>query len=145
MIEYRTMTMDDVEAAAELERACFSSPWSARAFAESIRDKNIVYVIAVRDGELVGNCGLRSVAGEGEITNVAVRADVRKQGLATKLLQELMRRGEALGVKAYTLEVRCHNIEAITLYERLGFRSEGIRPGFYTDPVEDAVIMWRRE
>ena len=143
-IEYRRMTEADVQAAAALEAECFSEPWSEAAFAESIPDKNIVYVVAIRDGELIGNCGVRCVCGEGEITNVAIHQDMRKQGIATAMMEELIRQGELLGTCDFTLEVRCQNAGAIALYEKLGFVSEGIRPRFYTNPPDDAMIMWRR-
>ena len=61
------------------------------------------------------------------------------------MLSELICRGEAFGITEFTLEVRVSNASAIHVYEKLGFRSEGIRPGFYEKPVEDAMIMWRRQ
>ena len=69
----------------------------------------------------------------------------RGRGIASRLLQELMVRGNAQGVEAYTLEVRVSNSIAIHVYEKLGFVSEGIRPDFYERPTEDAMIMWRRK
>ena len=69
----------------------------------------------------------------------------RGMGIAQRMLGELIRRGEEKGVQAFTLEVRAGNAAAIHVYEKLGFASEGIRPGFYEKPAEDAVIMWRRK
>ena len=83
--------------------------------------------------------------GEGDITNVVVHPDYRKRGIAYKMLTELLYRGEEkYGIEAYTLEVRESNIEAIRLYERLGFVREGIRKDFYEKPEENALIMWKR-
>ena len=78
------------------------------------------------------------------MVNVAVKPEYRKRGIASGLLNELMRAGSERGVKDYTLEVRAGNHGAIALYENLGFKSEGIRKDFYREPVEDALIMWKR-
>jgi ribosomal-protein-alanine N-acetyltransferase len=84
------------------------------------------------------------IAGEGNITNVAVDMALRNRGIGTRMLRYLIGEGEQKGLSAFTLEVRAGNAAAIHVYEKLGFRSEGIRPNFYEKPVEDAVIMWKR-
>ncbi|MCR5403576.1 MAG: GNAT family N-acetyltransferase, partial [Butyrivibrio sp.] len=92
-----------------------------------------------------GLCGVRNISGEGEITNVSVSGDVRRQGTAYKMLRQLLERGIGIGIKDYTLEVRSSNAPAIGLYEKLGFKSEGKRPGFYDEPKDDAIIYWKRK
>ena len=98
------------------------------------------------DGErLVGNCGVRNIVGEGEITNVAVDVDYRGQGIAQRLMKALLARGTEMGITAFTLEVRNGNEPAVRLYESLGFVQEGLRRNFYENPKEDARIYWKRD
>jgi len=106
--------------------------------------KEYFYMVAAQAGEVVGYCGMYKVLDEGNITQVAVREDVRRQGIAGKLLQDFMQNGKDCGVNAYTLEVRVSNQSAIRLYEACGFIKECVRKDFYSAPKEDAYIMWKR-
>lgn len=119
-------------------------PWSAASFLQMIEKEDSAYFVAEEDGRLLGGCGLLLIAGEGNITNVVVAPEARRRGVATGLLTYLLAEGGRAGLTAYTLEVRVSNVAAIRLYEKLGFASEGIRPGFYEKPTEDAMIMWKR-
>ena len=92
-----------------------------------------------------GIAGMRIVCGEGDIDNVAVLPEYRNHGIASSLVEELLKAGKEAGVEEFTLEVRVSNEAAIRVYEKAGFVSEGIRPGFYEDPKEDANIMWIRK
>ena len=74
---------------------------------------------------------------------MSVSGDCRREGVAYKMLKQLLERGHGIGIKDYTLEVRAKNTPAIGLYERLGFVNEGVRPGFYDEPKDDAVIYWK--
>ena len=143
--EIRPMSENDLEASAELEAMCFSTPWSLQAFKDSL-DKPDIYLfrVAYLGDELVAQAGLIMSFDEADVINVAVKPEYRKQGIASGLLNELMRAGSERGVNDYTLEVRAGNHGAIALYEKLGFKSEGIRKDFYREPVEDALIMWKR-
>ena len=143
--EIRPMSENDLEASAELEAMCFSTPWSLQAFKDSL-DKPDIYLfrVAYLGDELVAQAGLIMSFDEADVVNVAVKPEYRKQGIASGLLNELMRAGSERGVNDYTLEVRAGNHGAIALYEKLGFKSEGIRKDFYREPVEDALIMWKR-
>ncbi len=143
--EIRPMSENDLEASAELEAMCFSTPWSLQAFKDSL-DKPDIYLfrVAYLGDELVAQAGLIMSFDEADVVNVAVKPEYRKRGIASGLLNELMRAGSARGVKDYTLEVRAGNHAAIALYENLGFKTEGIRKDFYREPVEDALIMWKR-
>lgn len=140
----RQMNEADADAAARLEAECFSQPWSKQAFLDTLKLSYAYYCVAEEDGMLIGLCGLRNIAGEGEITNVAISEKYRKRGIAAKLLAKLLEEGKSLGIKAYTLEVREGNIPAICLYEKFGFEVIGKRQKFYDRPVEDALIMWKR-
>ena len=100
----------------------------------------------VDDTRVLGAISLTRVGDDGEIGNVAVLPKFRRQGIARKLLTEAIRFGEReQNLQAFTLEVRAGNAAAIRLYEAAGFHEEGRRPRFYTEPVEDALIMWRRK
>lgn len=144
MIVYRKMRADDVPFISRLEEETFSMPWSAASFLQMIEKEDSAYFVAEEDGRLLGGCGLLLIAGEGNITNVVVAPEARRRGVATGLLTYLLAEGGRAGLTAYTLEVRVSNVAAIRLYEKLGFTSEGIRPGFYEKPTEDAMIMWKR-
>ena len=140
----RPMEDSDVLAASKLESATFSMPWKADDFLEMVRADYAYYYVAMVGNNLVGIAGLRDIAGEGEITNIAVDLDYRGLRIGKELVMTLLDKCDDLNIKDITLEVRVSNRVAINLYESLGFVSEGIRPGFYEKPTEDAVIMWRR-
>lgn len=144
MIQYRRLREEDVAAVSRLEKETFSMPWPAESFLHMLEKEDTVYFVAEEDGQILGGCGLLLIAGEGNITNVAVVPGARRRGVATGLLTYLLSEGDRAGLTAYTLEVRVSNEAAIGLYEKLGFVSEGIRPNFYEKPREDAMIMWKR-
>lgn len=144
-LRIRRMERADAAAAAALEAACFSEPWREADFAQAAQESGVLYLLAEWEGRPAGLCGVRNLAGDGEITNVSVDAALRRRGIAEQMLRRLMREGEKLGIRAYTLEVRRSNAAALALYEKLGFRAEGIRPRFYRKPVEDALILWKRQ
>ncbi len=138
----RAMEMRDIEAVAILEAENFSEPWSANSFIEEIRKETSLYIVAYEGETLVGICGLVTSFDEGEVLNVSVTKEYRKQGIAYQMLQHLLNEGESKGIKHFTLEVREGNVPARTLYEKLGFVCEGIRPNFYRNPAENAAIYW---
>lgn len=143
-ITYRRMTPEDVPFISKLEEETFSMPWSADSFLEMISKEDARYYVAEEDGRLLGGCGVLMIAGEGNITNVVIAPQARNRGIGTAMLRHLMAEGEREGLTAYTLEVRVSNAAAIHVYEKLGFESAGIRPGFYEKPDEDAMIFWKR-
>ena len=140
------LTKELVPEVAAIEAMSFSEPWSEQAYMEACDKEEYLYLAAVNDGgHAVGMCGLLIGPFEAEVMNVAVHPDYRGQGIAKRLLGTLLEAGDARGVKEYTLEVRVGNAGAIHVYEAQGFVGEGVRPGFYCTPVEDALIMWKRE
>ena len=146
----RRMTADDIEKVLVVERACFSHPWSAEVFSATLLLPYAHYYVAEiteEDGtqRIVGECGVRDIVGEGEITNVAVHPDWQGFGIASRMLGDVLARSLEEGMTAFTLEVRAGNRPAIALYKKYGFHTEGIRADFYDKPVEDALIMWRRK
>lgn len=138
------MKAEDVPEISRLEREAFSMPWSEEDFEGMIRSENARYYVAEKDGVILGGCGLYIVLEEASITNVVIRREARNQGVGTELMRHMMEMCGRDGVKAFTLEVRVSNKAAIHMYEKVGFVSEGIRPGFYEKPAEDAMIMWKR-
>ena len=125
------MTADHLDEVAELERICFSTPWSRNMLAEELDES----------GKVVGYAGLQVVLDEGYITNVAVRPECRRQGIAGKLLQVFLDFAQGNHLAFLTLEVRASNYDAIALYGSRGFRSVGRRKNYYEHPKEDAIIM----
>ena len=126
---------------AALERACFHAPWSADALREELDNPHAVFRVAVDgSGGVLGYVGMHHLVDEGFITNVAVAPDARRQGVAKALLEHLAAYGVAHSLYRITLEVRVSNAPAIALYEGAGYVRDGVRPGFYSHPTEDAAI-----
>ena len=140
----RPMEERDIAQAARIEAESFSTPWSAEAFRKSLALDYTIFLTAEWEGRVAGYCGCYVSLEEAEITNVAVKEELRGRGIARALLLELLRQGEARGAKAVLLEVRAGNAPAIRLYEGLGFEREGLRRNFYEQPREDALVMWKR-
>lgn len=143
-IEIRKLQEEDIEPLSRIEAETFSMPWSPQDFRDLLDRDYCTYLVALAEGEVAGCCGMTNSCHEGNIDNVVVAERFRRRGIAGGMLKELIRMGEEAGITAFTLEVRVSNAEAIHLYEKLGFVSEGIRPRFYEKPTEDAMIMWRR-
>ncbi|MCH5339504.1 MAG: ribosomal protein S18-alanine N-acetyltransferase [Acetatifactor sp.] len=143
-IVVRELREGDIPELARIEAASFSMPWSADAFRDLLDRPYCTYFVALADGQIAGCCGYTDICHEANIDNVVVAPGYRNLGIAQALLQRLMEHGRTSGIEVYTLEVRVSNLAAIHIYEKFGFKSEGIRPGFYEKPVEDAIIMWRR-
>ena len=143
-IRIREMQIEDVDAVTALEESCFSMPWKKQDFEDILINPDRFYLVAESDNTIVGGCMLTMIAGEGDVSNVAVCESYRGNHIATALMQELLRMGEEKGILDFTLEVREQNLPAIHLYEQAGFVSEGVRPNFYEKPKDNAVIMWKR-
>ena len=141
-IMIRTMTESDIPDVAKLEAEVFTDPWSEKVYRETFLLQGVEYVVACADNTIVGVAGVRNIVGTGEITNVMVKTGYRDNGIGRRMLEELLERGRKLGATDFTLEVRVGNAAAISLYEGLGFVCEGVRPGFYNNPKEDAAIYW---
>ena len=136
------MTADHLGEVAELERLCFSVPWSRTMLAEELDNALSAMLVALDDqGRVAGYAGLQVILDEGYITNVAVRPDCRRQGVAGQILQVFLDFAQAQGLAFLTLEVRASNQAAILLYGSRGFRGMGRRKNYYEHPREDAIIM----
>ena len=128
--------LDDVY---NIEKICFSNPWSREDLENQIDSGTSHFLVADVDGRAVGYMGLQIFSGEGYVTNVAVLPEFRGQGIASALIARQMEND----MKFITLEVRQSNLPVLKLYEKSGFERVGIRPNFYSNPDENAVIMTR--
>ncbi len=133
--------VDDVDL---INRLSFSDPWSKKLIAEDMSNPKCYYVVAVEDGQAVGYAGITDIAGEANITNIAVHPDWRRRGIGEILLDNLIQYCIANNLLLITLEVRKSNISAVSLYKKMGFDTEGERKGYYQDTKEDALIMTKR-
>lgn len=133
----------DIAAIEELEKVCFSTPWSYESLAHDILNNKLAfYIVAEVDGVVCGYVGIWNIVDEGHITNVAVSPDYRRKYIASHMLDALIASCEESGVERFTLEVRAGNEPAKALYTGKGFREVGLRKGYYEDDGEDAIIMW---
>ena len=138
--DVREEQLDQIE---QLEQLCFSVPWPRDALRGQLPDDNHVFLAATDGGRVLGYVGMMFVLDEGYISNVAVAPAFRRRGIADALIAELLRRADALSLSFVTLEVREHNIPAISLYENNGFVRVGLRKNYYQKPCENAVLMTR--
>jgi len=125
-----------------IERRAFATPWSLAMFVLELSKPSGICLAAVRDERIVGYLVCSRYDTVWHVMNVAVDDRLRRAGIASALLGELFDRADRPG-EQYTLEVRLSNTPAIALYEEFGFRSAGVRRGYYHDNQEDALIMWR--
>ena len=126
---------------AELEKTCFSTPWSENALREELTNQFSRFFVALCDGQIAGYIGAHNVVGEVYITNVAVFPQFRRQGIAEALIKKLMDISQTEKAEFITLEVRKSNMGAINLYTKMGFKEVGSRKNFYENPREDALLM----
>ncbi|MDG0814453.1 ribosomal protein S18-alanine N-acetyltransferase [Cohnella rhizosphaerae] len=142
-IEFRSMTLADIDAIVEIEREAFTAPWTPEAFHNELTQNLFAkYMVMAKGDEVLGYGGMWLIVDEAHVTNIAVREAYRGKGLGERLLRELMRTAAWLGAARMTLEVRVSNERAQRLYRKLGFGPAGLRPGYYSDNNEDALIMW---
>lgn len=125
----------------ELEKQCFSSPWTSQMLQSQFPDDRHVFIVAENDGVVLGYVGMMYVLDEGYISNVAVSPSCRRQGIGDALINELLLRCEKLALSFVTLEVRESNQAARALYAKHGFTDVGQRKNYYDLPKEDAILM----
>ena len=129
-----------IPAIAQIERECFSTPWSEAALTEELTLPAAHFVTALADGTVTGYMGMQVAGDVGYVCNVAVSPDFRRRGVASALIQAQINYAAEHGIQELSLEVRSSNTPARTLYEKMGFVHLGTRPHFYRDPEEDAEI-----
>jgi ribosomal-protein-alanine N-acetyltransferase len=128
-----------------IERASFSVPWTEDMFRGELQNSQVSSIWILKDagGRVVAFCCVWFVVDELHINNLAVTPDCRGQGLATELLRRVMAEAAVRGAERVTLEVRRSNLAAVNLYQKLDFLVAGVRPAYYSEPVEDALVLWR--
>jgi ribosomal-protein-alanine N-acetyltransferase len=145
-IELRRLSLGDLGAIERIERDSYPTPWSRSMFAGEVAKPSSISIGAFdadAGDALVGYLIISRYVDAWHVMNVAVALAYRRQGIASRMLEELFRLTETDRKRGYTLEVRVSNASAIALYERLGFHATGVRRGYYTDNREDALIMWK--
>ena len=142
VITFRDMTEADVQAVVQIEAESFHDAWNENMVMDELNNALTHYLIMEADGKTIGYAGFWLVAGEAQITRVAVIKAERGNGYGNILSEAIVNKAWDLDAEAVTLEVRESNIAAQRAYENCGFVSEGIRPNYYEDNHENAVIMW---
>jgi ribosomal-protein-alanine N-acetyltransferase len=145
MIEFRKLKLRDLNAVEEIERTSYPTPWSRSMFAGELAKPSSICLGAIdsENEELVGYLIISRYVDAWHVMNVAVAPEYRRRGIARSLMERLFVVTARDARRGYTLEVRVSNEAAIRLYEELGFKTRGIRRGYYTDNREDALIMWK--
>lgn len=144
MIRYERMTEKHVEGVARLEQLCFHDPWSLNSISGELNNRLSLWLVALDGDNVVGYVGSQTVIDAADMMNIAVHPDYRRQGIAEALVEALIGNLKAKGALSLMLEVRQSNASAIALYEKLGFYQAGIRPNYYRNPRENA-ILYRKE
>ncbi|HIU26697.1 MAG TPA: ribosomal protein S18-alanine N-acetyltransferase [Candidatus Copromorpha excrementigallinarum] len=140
----RQADVGDAEAIYQIERLCFPDPWSRDSLIYELGENpRAFYIVAVLDEKVVGYAGMWWIEDEGHITNVAVMPGYRNRKIGQGIVDVMLDFTSGEGIRHHTLEVRRSNEAAIKLYEKMGFRTEGVRRGYYLNNGEDALIMWR--
>lgn len=135
----KKMSAEHIPQIAELEKECFSEPWSENALAEELTNENAHFLVAVSD-KVMGYIGVQEICGEAYVTNVAVFGECRKSGIGRALLKAACDGAKSRKCDFITLEVRESNLPAILLYESEGFEKAGVRKNFYSSPTENGII-----
>ena len=145
MIDLRRLAVQDLAAIEAIEQRSYPTPWSRSMFAGELAKPSSICLGAfdAETGALVGYAIVSRYVDAWHVMNLAVAPEHRRRGIAMALLERLFEATAGDGQRGYTLEVRVSNAGAIRLYEQAGFKTRGIRRGYYTDNREDALIMWR--
>lgn len=140
-IQIRTMEEKDCQAVANLEQQCFTVPWSFASIKQSFASPNGYFFVAEKGEQIVGYIGMMRAESEGDILNIAVSTQNRRQGIGTHLMEYLLHFAQENGIETLFLEVRESNKGAITLYENQKWEKIGVRKHYYKNPTEDGIVM----
>lgn len=138
---FREMLVEDLDQVMDIEEALFSVPWTREGFLTYLMKKDTMFFVVEEKDQILGYCSMMTVLDEGDILNVAVKKDRQKEGIGQFLVDSVLRIAGMQGIKLVHLEVREGNGIARRLYERLGFKEDGLRKNYYENPVENAVLM----
>ncbi|MCT8976371.1 ribosomal protein S18-alanine N-acetyltransferase [Clostridium sp. CX1] len=143
-IEILSLKHEHVDSVLVIDSLSFPTPWSRNSFEREIETNKFArYIVAKKDGIIIGYAGMWLILDEGHITNIAVHPEYRGIGAGNLLLEALIEICKIESICKITLEVRKSNKIAQSLYEKYGFIQEGIRKEYYGDNKEDAIIMWK--
>lgn len=149
MFEIGPLSETDLDEVVEIEKLCFGTPWSRALFSEELKQTEICFwtkgTTMTGNPRVAGYMGFWKAVDEAHITNIAVRPEFRRQGLARRLVRAVLKQAAELHCVRATLEVRPSNVAALHLYESLGFSGVALRPRYYVDNAEDALIMWKND
>jgi [ribosomal protein S18]-alanine N-acetyltransferase len=136
---------EDLDGILAVEAASFTNPWTRAMYEWELQNRSVCHILVVRlpGCRVAGFCSFWLVVDEIHINNVAILPEYRGHGLGTRLMRRVLTEGLRLGATRATLEVRASNVAAKQFYEGLGFRATAVRKHYYTNPVEDALILWR--
>lgn len=141
-VEICPLNLNNISEILNLEKECFSTPWSEKIFIDTLNDESSYFIAAGYESRLIGYAGMYVAAkSEGYIYNIAVDKNFRGMGIATKMVNKLINYSKDMNLDFLSLEVRQSHTVAIHLYEKCGFVSCGIRKDFYDLPKENANIM----
>jgi ribosomal-protein-alanine N-acetyltransferase len=142
-IHFRYMTLEDIQDVMHVEHTVFTSPWIEAAFYhELLHNRFATYFVVEVDGRIIGYCGVWVVFDDSNITNIALLPGHRGKKIGESLLRTAIQYATLRGAKKMSLEVRVSNTAAQNLYRKFGFQEGGIRKNYYTDNLEDALVMW---
>ena len=145
-IVLREMTLEDIDQVLDIEKEIFPIPWSKAAFEKEVTKNELaIYLVAEVDSKIAGYGGFWKILDEAHITNIAVKNEYRGKKIGDAILMGIVDYCDTNNIPHITLEVRLSNIVAQNLYKKYRFKSDGIRPKYYTDNNEDALIMWRNK
>lgn len=137
----------EIDAMLAIEQASFTNPWTREMYLAELKNQDVSFFFLARDKnrQIVGFCSFWRVLDELHINNLAVLPECRRAGVATALLSRVLEEAVRLGTRRIMLEVRRSNVPAQELYQKFGFTVSGVRSKYYTNPPEDALVLWREE
>ena len=140
-------TPEEIDAMLAIEQASFTNPWTREMYLAELKNQGVSFFFLARDKnrQIVGFCSFWRVLDELHINNLAVLPEYRRSGIATALLSRVLEEAVRLGTRRTMLEVRRSNVPAQELYQKFGFTVSGVRSKYYTNPPEDALVLWREE
>ncbi|MDY0235032.1 MAG: ribosomal protein S18-alanine N-acetyltransferase [Gudongella sp.] len=145
-IVLREMILEDIDQVINIENESFSIPWSKEALEKEVSKNELaIYLVAEVEEKVAGYGGFWKILDEAHITNIAVKDKFRGKGIGDAILMGIVDYCDTNDIPYITLEVRSSNIVAQNLYKKYDFKVEGVRPRYYTDNNEDAIIMWRNK
>jgi [ribosomal protein S18]-alanine N-acetyltransferase len=139
----RILNAADLDDVLEIEAGSFNNPTTREWYERELARPEVcfIYVLRTPAVRVAAFCAFWRVADQAHINNLAVRPELRGRGLGSQMLEAIMGEAHGLGADGLTLEVRRSNIAAQRLYSRAGFREAGVRKNYYTQPVEDALVL----